>query len=229
MTTSLTPALLERMLSHAAAALQTQRAALNELDAATGDGDHGTAIVAAYNAAHQAAQSGVAGSARGSASGSASGSGPSFAAMLEKIGWDVMTATSGSTSTLTGSFYVGMATAATTEALDVDATIAAFEAGLANIQKSTKAGVGDKTLMDALIPAIAAMMSLRGASVTLATLLVVAAEAAEAGAATTKDLVAKHGRARNLGERSKGHLDAGAASTAVIYRAFAEAVADAMA
>ncbi|MGL4944208.1 MAG: DAK2 domain-containing protein [Thermoguttaceae bacterium] len=206
-----TPELLQRMLLRAAESLTSQRAYLNELDAAIGDGDHGTAVVAAYNAAAEAAAKAVAEK-------------MSLAAMFEKIGWDVMSATSGSTSTLTGSFYMGMATAASSDSLDTDATIAAFEAGLANVRKATKANIGDKTLIDALLPAIDAMSSLRGQNASLAAIFGAAASAAEAGAATTKEFTAKHGRARNLGERSRGHIDAGATSTAMVYRAFADAV-----
>lgn len=207
---SFTPELLKCMLSRAAESLASQRAYLNELDAAIGDGDHGTAVVAAYSAAAEAAAKAVAEK-------------MSFAAMLEKIGWDVMSATSGSTSTLTGSFFAGMSTAAASDSLDTDTTIAAFEAGLANVRKATKANIGDKTLIDAFQPAIDAMVSLRGQNAALAAVFGAAASAAEAGAATTKDFAAKHGRARNLGERSRGHLDAGATSTAIVYRAFADA------
>jgi dihydroxyacetone kinase-like protein len=78
--------------------------------------------------------------------------------------------------------------------------------------------------MDALIPAIEAMTALKEQSPTLAELFTAAAEAAQKGADSTKDLAAKFGRAKNLGERSRGTLDAGAASTALIYQAYADAV-----
>ena len=202
-----TKTLLQKMLQAALAVVENQSAMLNQLDAATGDGDHGTAIVAAMKAATAASQK------EGT-----------LKATLEAIGWDVMSNTSGSTSTLMGSFFVGMSNAVTEEEFDSEQTIMVFESGLANMRTSSRANVGDKTLMDALIPAIAAMTTLKEQSPTLADLFASAAEAAQRGADSTKELVAKFGRAKNLGERSRGTLDAGAISTALIYRAYADAV-----
>jgi len=202
-----TKTLLQKMLQAALSSVENQRAMLNQLDAATGDGDHGTAILSAMKAATAATlKEGT------------------LKTTLETIGWDVMTNTSGSTSALTGSFFTGMANVVSGEELDSVQTITMFESGLANVRTSSRADVGDKTLMDALIPAIAAMTALKEQSPLLADLFAAAAEAAQKGADSTADLVAKFGRAKNLGERSRGSLDAGAVSTALIYRAYAEAV-----
>ena len=197
---------LRKMLNLALTAIESHLDKLNELDAATGDGDHGTAILAAMRAAAKASN--------------ATGS---LADLLNGIGWEVMGAASGSTSSLTGSFYVGMAQAVSQDALETDEVIAMFEGGLHNVRATTKAAIGDKTLMDALIPAMEAMTASRGTGKTLSQLLAAAAKAARTGAESTKDLVAKHGRAKNLGERTRGHYDAGAMSTALIYEAFAKA------
>jgi len=199
--------LLQKMLQDALMAVESQLAMLNQLDAAIGDGDHGTAILAAMKAANAAAQK------EGT-----------LKATLETIGWDVMSNTSGSTSALMGSFFIGMSNAAAGEELDSIQTIAMFESGLANIRTSTRANVGDKTLMDALMPAIEAMTALKEQSPSLADLFATAAEAALQGANSTKDFAAKFGRAKNLGERSRGNLDAGAVSTALIYQAYADAM-----
>ena len=80
--------------------------------------------------------------------------------------------------------------------------------------------MGDKTLMDAQIPAVKAMESCKSAAESLAK----AAEAANIGARNTVELQARFGRARNLGERSKGVPDAGAMSVATIFSAFAGVV-----
>jgi len=202
-----TKTLLQEMLQAALSAVENQRAMLNQLDAATGDGDHGTTIVTAMKTAAESAQK------EGT-----------LKTTLETIGWDVMSSTSGSTSALTGSFFIGMSQTASGEELDCAQTVAMFESGLANVRTSSRANIGDKTLMDALIPAMEAMINLKGQSSTLADLFAAAAEAAQKGADSTKDLVAKFGRAKNLGERSRGTLDAGAISTAIIYRAYAETV-----
>ena len=195
------------MLQAALSAVENQLPTLNQLDAAIGDGDHGTAIVSAMKAATAAAHN------EGT-----------LKSTLETIGWEVMSNTSGSTSALTGSFFIGMATAVSAEELDSVQTITMFESGLANVRTSSRANVGDKTLMDALIPAIAAMTALKEQTPPLAVLFATAAEAAQKGADSTENLVAKFGRAKNLGERSRGTLDAGAVSTALIYRAYAEVV-----
>ncbi|MDR0608631.1 MAG: dihydroxyacetone kinase subunit L [Planctomycetaceae bacterium] len=203
-----TKLLLCRMLEAALASIETNLTMLNRLDAATGDGDHGTAILAAIKAAAVS-----------------SGKDGSFSATLETIGFDIMSGASGSTSTLFGLFFTGMTGGIASEELSVDETITAFENGLANVQTMTKAQVGDKTLMDALIPAIEAMSRLKGTNASLVEIFRVAAVAAQNGADSTKELIAKHGRAKNLGERSRGHLDAGAVSTALLYAAYAETVA----
>ncbi|MDR3181967.1 MAG: DAK2 domain-containing protein [Planctomycetaceae bacterium] len=206
-----TKTLLQKMLDSALAAIEANLSYLNQLDSATGDGDHGTAILAAMKAAVAAKKDGT------------------LAAAFETIGWDIMSSTSGSTSALTGSFFAGMSAAATVEEPNVSQTAALFEAGLANLKTATKANTGDKTLMDALIPAVEAMTAYKKTAentASLAELFRRAAEAAQKGAESTKDLAAKHGRAKNLGERSKGNLDAGAISTALIYKAYYDAIND---
>jgi dihydroxyacetone kinase-like protein len=203
-----TKSLFRQMLEAALVSIETNLALLNQLDSATGDGDHGTAILAAMKAAVASI-----------------GKDGTFSSTLEAVGFDVMSSTNGSTSTLTGLFYTGMSGAVSSEELDLAETISAFEAGLANVQTMTQARIGDKTLMDALIPAIDAMSRLKGTEMPLPKIFQAAAAAAQTGADSTKELAAKHGRARNLGERSRGHLDAGAASTALIYAAYADYLA----
>jgi dihydroxyacetone kinase-like protein len=203
-----TKLLLCRMLEAALVSIETNLTMLNQLDAATGDGDHGTAILAAIKAATVSV-----------------GKEGNFSATLETVGFDIMSGASGSTSTLFGLFFTGMADGIVSEELSVDETITAFKNGLANVRTMTKAQIGDKTLMDALIPAIEAMSRLKGTNASLAEIFQAAAVAAQNGADSTKELIAKHGRAKNLGERSRGHLDAGAVSTALLYAAYAEAVA----
>ncbi len=188
---------------------------LNQLDSATGDGDHGTAIVASLNAAV----------AKGT---DAIKAGSPFSQMLNDIGWGIMTETSGTTSSLTGSLFVGMGEGVKKEELTPAEFEAMFAAGLANVKTMTSAKPGDKTLMDALVPAIEAMTELEKSdpSASVAQLTRAAADAAKKGAESTKDLTAKFGRAKNLGERSIGHIDAGATGISVIFEAFAEACAE---
>ncbi|MDR0272108.1 MAG: DAK2 domain-containing protein [Clostridiales bacterium] len=175
----------------------------SKLDALTGDGDHGTAIVAAFSAAVKSSEKGT-----------------EYKTMLNDMGFAVMMETSGSTSTLLGAFFLGMSDATSGVNLDAAGVKALFSGGLANVRKQTKADVGDKTMMDALIPAVQAMEAC--SSDDIDELLSTAAAAAQKGAEATVDMVAKFGRARNYGERSKGFMDSGAASWSAMFAAFAE-------
>jgi dihydroxyacetone kinase-like protein len=191
------------MLQKALMRIRERENEFSKLDALTGDGDHGTAIVTALSAATMAA-----------------GKETDFKTMLSGMGFAVMMETSGSTSTLLGAFFLGMSDAASGTELDAAGVKAMFAGGLANVRKQTKAGVGDKTMMDALIPAVEAMEVCP--SDDIGQLLASAAAAAQKGAEATVDMTAKFGRARNYGERSKGFMDSGAASWSTMFAAFAE-------
>lgn len=207
MATELTKELFAKMLRQSLAAVETNFDLLNELDSATGDGDHGTAILSTLKATVSATeQNGT------------------FSEMLNNVGWGIMSAAGGSTSSLNGAFYLGMANAVTGDSLSPAETVAAFSAGLDNICMMTSARIGDKTMMDAMIPAIGAMKIAAENGSTLVEIFTIAATVAEQGAESTRELTAKQGRAKNLGQRTVGHLDPGAKSYALIMKAFAQAV-----
>jgi len=191
------------MLRKALVRVKEREDEFSKLDAITGDGDHGTAIVTALTAAVKTAEKGT-----------------DFKTMLNDMGFAVMMETSGSTSTLLGAFFLGMSDAVSKTELDATGVKTLFAGGLANIRKQTKAGVGDKTMMDALIPAVEAMEACT--SDEIGDLFSAAAIAAQQGADATVDMTAKFGRARNYGERSKGFMDCGAASWSTMFVAFAE-------
>jgi dihydroxyacetone kinase-like protein len=193
---------LRAMTAAALAAVTERSAELSALDAATGDGDHGTAIVTALTAVDRVAQTGS-----------------DLKKTLNDMGFAAMCEACGSTSTLIGALFMGMSDGVDADELDAEGTAAMFAAGLANVQKQTKAGVGDKTMMDALIPAVGAMQERTADGIPA--MLDAAAHAAAEGAESTKNMVARFGRARNLGDRVIGHADAGATSMACIFAAFA--------
>jgi len=183
---------------------------LSKLDSATGDGDHGSAMVSAMNAADKAL---------------AEWDKASIQSLLKGVGWGMMCIDGGSTGPLWGSLFMGMSKGAgEAESLDCAAMADMFEAGLAKIQKQSKAQVGDKTMMDALIPAVGAIRAAADASASIDQALAAAADAAAQGAAATCDMQAKFGRARNLGERVIGHVDPGATSMSLLFKAFSEAL-----
>lgn len=192
---------------HALVRVGEREEEFSRLDAVTGDGDHGTAIVQAVASAVEVAEKGT-----------------EFKTMLNDMGFNVMMQTSGSTSTLMGGFLLGMGDHSKGTALDVNQVKDMFKGGLEGVQKQTKAGKGDKTLMDALIPAVEAMQDSETDDVRQ--LFAVAARAAQAGAEATVEMKANFGRARNYAERSVGTPDAGAFSWACIFAAFYEMISD---
>jgi dihydroxyacetone kinase-like protein len=99
-----------------------------------------------------------------------------------------------------------------------------FEAGLAGVRRQSKAQIGDKTMMDALLPAVDVIRKAADEGKSTEEALLKAAEAAEKGAVSTMEFKARFGRAKNLGDRTIGHQDPGATSMALILRGFSEGV-----
>ena len=93
---------------------------------------------------------------------------------------------------------------------------------MAGVKSRGKAEPGDKTMLDALLPAAEALRAALGEGASFASALAQAADAAEQGARDTIPLVARKGRASYLGERSAGHQDPGATSSALLLRCAAE-------
>ena len=195
----------KKMLSSALEQIKLREEEFSKLDAVIGDGDHGTAIVQALTSVVESAEKGT-----------------DFKTMLNDAGFNVMLQTSGSTSTLIGAFFLGMSDAVQGESLTASQVKDMFKSGLSNVQKQTKAQVGDKTMMDALIPAVQAMISCDTDDVRQ--LFQCAAQAALQGAADTVNMKANFGRARNYGERSIGYADSGASSWACMFESFAKAL-----
>ncbi|MDH6303850.1 dihydroxyacetone kinase-like protein [Parabacteroides sp. PF5-5] len=198
LTIDLFKAMLQRALEH----IREHEDEYSRLDAILGDGDHGTAMVTAFSAAVKASEGAT-----------------EFNSMLNDMGFGIMLETSGSTSTLLGAFFLGMSDHASGNQLDAGAVKSMFSGGLANVEKQTQARKGDKTMMDALIPAVEAMQA--SVSDDISELFQAAAKAAAEGAAQTVHMKANYGRARNYGERSIGHADSGATSWSGIFCAFA--------
>ena len=195
----------KEMVASAGAEIRAGEKLFSELDAAAGgDGDHGTAIVTAFNAMAKA-------------------DGADFKGYLKALSDALQNEACGSTSTLYGAWLQGMSEGAPEGAAELDAAAlaAVFRGGLEEIGLTTRARVGDKTLMDALIPATEALSAAAGDGV--AEMLRQGAAAAAKGSEATGAMRAKFGRAKNLGERSVGPRDAGSASMACIFAAFAKA------
>lgn len=195
------------MIAAAGKEIDANEKRYSALDAAAGgDGDHGTAVVAAFRAMAKA-------------------QGNDFKSYLASMSECLENEACGSTSSLYGAWLEGMGDAAPDGAAELDAAAlaAVFQGGLDEIEAATKARIGDKTLMDTLIPATEALVAASGEGIP--GMFAKAAAAAEKGSAATEKMRAKFGRARNLGDRSIGPRDAGSASMASIFAVFAKTVA----
>lgn len=193
----------QSMLQLALTTIRAREEEFSKLDAIAGDGDHGTAIVTAMEVLVNEAMKAT-----------------DFPTMFNDMGMEVMMQTSGSTSTLLGAFFMGMGEYVNGDTLDIPTVKTMFASGLKSVQEQTKAQIGDKTMMDALIPAVNTIVS--SSSTDLKEIFEEGAQAALAGAEATVQMQARFGRARNLGERSIGHPDAGATSWASLFDSFAK-------
>ncbi|WP_158888313.1 dihydroxyacetone kinase subunit DhaL [Amycolatopsis anabasis] len=193
-------------LRAAAAVVAEHRDELVELDRAIGDADHGENLNRGFTAVVSTLDSGEP---------------ETPGAVLKAAATTLISKVGGAAGPLYGTAFLRAATAVgDASELDGAAVVAALRAGLAGVQARGKAVEGDATMVDALLPAVAAAEEAGGDP---AAVLAAAAAAAEKGAESTVPLVARKGRASYLGERSAGHLDPGARSTALILRAFADA------
>jgi dihydroxyacetone kinase phosphoprotein-dependent L subunit len=188
------------------AAINAKRAWLSEIDGAIGDGDHGINMSKGFTQAGLAIGNGAAG----------------LSASFHTLGDTLLSGIGGSMGPLYGTFFLDMA-ATIKDATTLDAKLFShmLHAGLAGVQELGGAKVGDKTLVDTLVPALEAFDGAVAAGASFAEALNALAAAAERGRDSTTQLVAKIGRAARLGERSRGVLDAGAASCCLILQTLA--------
>ncbi|MGP3947734.1 dihydroxyacetone kinase subunit DhaL [Streptomyces sp. 7N604] len=192
-----------------AAAVDKHKDHLTQLDSAIGDADHGTNMHRGFSAATTAL---------------ADFAPDTVGAVLVKTGTTLISSVGGASGPLYGGAFRAMGKALDTPTTDTQRFAAALAAGLESIQKLGAAAPGDKTMIDAYAPALAAFQQQAGAGGDLAAAALAAADAAEDGMRATTPLQARKGRASYLGARSIGHQDPGATSTALVFRALAETV-----
>ena len=205
-------AALERWIRAFAASIAEHADELTRLDSAIGDADHGANLAR--------------GTAAVLAKLDASG-GP--AVLLKQVGMTLVSTVGGASGPLYGTFFLRMASAAGDAAeLDAAALGAALRAGVEGVVARGKAERGDKTMLDALLPALDAYDAALGQGDQpggdLRGVLRAAADAAAQGRDATVPLQARKGRASYLGERSVGHQDPGATSATLLLEAAADAL-----
>ena len=177
---------------------------LTELDREIGDSDHGINMARGFSAVME----------------KLSPDDSDIGAVLKKTGMTLLSKVGGASGPLYGTAYMeaGKLTAGKTE-LSADDMKAVFEAAIAGIQKRGKAVKGEKTMLDALIPASESYSSKIAEGSDIVTALDAACQSAKEGVEYTKTIIATKGRASYLGERSIGHQDPGATSTLITLEA----------
>jgi dihydroxyacetone kinase-like protein len=187
------------------------RAYLSRLDGDIGDGDHGTNMDRGMKKVLERLEG---------------ADSDDIGATLKAVGMALVSSVGGAAGPLYGTFFMqmGQATAGRSD-LDVAALAEALDAGVKGVQKRGKAEPGDKTMVDALLPAVDALQEASQQGGDVGEALKRAAEAAREGMESTVPMVARKGRASYLGERSAGHQDPGATSTHLLLKSAAEAVA----
>jgi len=192
------------------ASVRAERDRLVQLDSAIGDGDHGTNMARGFEAVVQAL-------------GVDNGSPPGR--LLIIAGRTLVSTVGGASGPLWGSALRSGGRVLGDQATFDGAQLAeVLAAALASVKDLGTAALGDKTMVDALEPAVDTLRARIGEGESLAQALDKAAQAAEAGMRATIPMQARKGRASYLGERSVGHQDPGATSTALIIRALQRAV-----
>lgn len=200
---------VSRMLHGAVEQIRQNHETLSRLDAAVGDGDHGTTMLRTMEAVAKAA---------------AEPSGQDLKEFFSNLAWAIMSCDGGSTGPLLGAFFMGLSEVGEgrTE-FTAEQWVDALIAGIQSLHKQSRANVGDKTMMDAFLPALD-VLSAKDLSSGLQPLLARAAQAAAQGADATRTMKARFGRARNLGDRVIGHPDPGAVSVSLILKGFSDSL-----
>jgi dihydroxyacetone kinase-like protein len=196
-------------MTGSAAAIEAEADHLTQLDSAIGDGDHGINMTRGMRAVLAAL---------------ADADEPAAGKRLILAGKTLVSTVGGASGPLWGSALRRAGRAVGDGELDGPALVGALEAALGAVQELGAAEPGDKTMVDALGPAVAALRERLDAGDALPDALAAAADAADEGARATTPMQARKGRASYLGERSVGHQDPGATSTALIIRALGGAL-----
>jgi dihydroxyacetone kinase-like protein len=213
-TATITRDTLAAWLARAAALFAEQKSWLTELDAAIGDADHGTNVARGFAAVVEKLPAVP---------------GDDLAGLFKAAGMTVMSTVGGASGLLYGNFFLRAANALTAAgnpaALTGPDFLRVLEAGRDGIVQRGRAEPGDKTMIDAWNPALAALSAALDSGAALPAALRAAAAAAGQGAQETVPMQARKGRASYLGERSIGHQDPGATSTWLLLDALAAACA----
>ena len=199
---------LKNMLLSAANDVIENKVYLSELDAVIGDGDHGTTIARAMEILKESVTKGPE---------------DDLKLFLKNTGWALLGVNGGATGPLLGSLFKGLSDGLE-ENTEIDAVVLAamFDSARIAVLKVSGASIGDKTMIDAFVPAVEACQEDCGGDIIV--MMEKASAAAIAGAEATIAMTAKKGRAKNMADKSVGHKDAGATSMSIIFKGFEKGI-----
>ena len=196
------------ILKQMALQIQVHKDELTELDNAIGDGDHGINLARGFGAVQEKLPELES---------------QDIGSILKTVGMTLVSTVGGASGPLYGTAFMKAGAACKgLQELEGESFLKAFEAAIGGIKMRGKSDEGEKTMLDALGPAFRAYAEKAEAGLPLKTALEAAAIAAENGLAHTSEIIATKGRASYLGERSLGHVDPGAASSALMLKVLAE-------
>jgi len=191
------------------AEIETHAEEVTALDQAIGDGDHVTNLMRGLDALQKLEAELVQ---------------LDWPAALMKIGMTLMSTMGGASGSLYGSLFLAMSKAAKDKDINTDNFAVIFKAGVESVKQRGKADIGEKTMLDTLIPACESLESDASSNVPLKQSLENIQQVAEQGMLSTKDMLATKGRASFLGERARGHIDAGARTSQLIISTVADEI-----
>jgi dihydroxyacetone kinase-like protein len=194
------------LLSTAARTVIASKDRLTKADQDIGDGDHGVGMARGFAAFDQAIGKEV----------------RTIQDLFRGCGLALMMASGGASGVVFGTLFQGAASAIKGDVFDAEALVLALEGGLKAVQDRGKAKVGDKTMVDALAPAADAARKSFASGGSLEDVAAAAANAAAEGVEATRELVARIGKAKGMGERTVGFVDPGALTTSILLGSFAE-------
>lgn len=208
--TAITASQMKTVIASMCDTIEEQKEYLCDLDGAIGDGDHGVSMAIAFGLVKQKLPEWPA---------------QDVGSLLKDVALTLTNAVGGAMGPLFGTFFLKQAVASMGKhEVNLSDLVRMFQAAEKGIRDIGKANEGDKTLLDTLAPAVRALERAERDGKPLDVALGDLETAAREGWQSTRDLVAKTGRARRLGERTIGHLDPGATSCYFVLRAYVDAV-----
>ncbi|MCX7089364.1 MAG: dihydroxyacetone kinase subunit DhaL [Methylococcales bacterium] len=210
----ITTALLPTLLQAIADVIEANAEEITALDQAIGDGDHVYNLQRGLNAllleSHTLTQL-------------------DWVAAWQKIGMTLMTTVGGASGSLYGTLFVKMSKAAAGQPITLETFADIFTQGVEAMKQRGKADIGEKTMLDVLIPVAISLQQATAQSLSVSAALQAVTHVSLISVEATRELLATKGRASFLGERSRGHIDAGAKTAQLMINAIATVITEQLA